>query len=412
MDLQQFLNTSYTAFHTVDNVCRLLTQNGFTQLTLGDKWSISRNGKYFVTRNGSSVIAFTVGQRNAFNIVESHTDSPSFKVKGDKLIVGDVVRLNTEKYGGGLLYTYFDRPLKVAGRLLVETANGVEARLVTSDYNVVIPSLAIHLNRGVNDGFSVNTQVDTLPLFSQQGNNLYATLTSDKVLDADLHVVPATEAFASGADNEFLSSARLDNLTSVYTSVNALISAKPSAIAVAACLDNEEVGSGTRQGAPSFIEQTLNAICSALNLSESECLAATENGMALSVDNGHARHPAHCEKSDPTSYAVMGGGVTIKHHVNYATDGLTSAIVKRLLSQAGVKYQDLYNRSDATCGSTLGLVTSRQLGIKTCDIGIAQLAMHSACETCAQADIAAMQQCLTKFLSANISGTEQQIIIE
>lgn len=412
MQLHQFLNTSYTAFHTAANVCNMLSANGFTQLTLGDKWAVKRSGKYFVTRNGSSVIAFVVGVNNVFNIAESHTDSPSFKVKGDKVIVGDVMRLNTEKYGGGLLYTYFDRPLKIAGRLLTETDTGVQTQLVASQYNVVIPSLAIHLNRGVNDGFAVNTQVDTLPLFSMSKKDLYSTLTDKKVLDADLYAVPATEVFNSGADNEFLSSARLDNLTSVYTSVSALIAAKPSSIAVVACLDNEEVGSGTRQGSPSFIEQTLNAICCALNLDPTETLYARENGMVLSVDNGHARHPAHGEKADPVAYAVMGGGVTIKHHVNYATDGLTSAVLKRLLSAKGVKYQDLYNRSDASCGTTLGLSTSRQLGMKVCDIGIAQLAMHSACETCAVEDINSMQKCLQAFLSADISGTEQQIIVK
>lgn len=412
MELKKFLNTCYTAFHTTANVCELLKANKFTQLTLGDNWKIERGGKYFVTRNGSSVIAFVVGQNNAFNIAESHTDSPSFKVKGNGVLAGDVMRLNTEKYGGGLLYTYFDRPLKVAGRMLIETANGVESKLVVSDYNVVIPSLAIHQNRGVNDGFAVNPQVDTLPLFSQDKQDVYATLTDSKVLDADLYVVPSTEAFYSGVDQEFLSSARLDNLTSVYTSVQALMSAKPSGIAVVACLDNEEIGSGTRQGAPSFIEQVLNSVCCGLKLSENERIAAYENGMVLSVDNGHARHPAHGEKSDSVTYAVMGGGVTIKHHVNYATDGLSSAILKKLLSDNGVKFQDLYNRSDMSCGSTLGLVTSRQLGMKVCDIGIAQLAMHSACETCAVQDVDTMYECIKAFLSASLVGNDQQITIK
>lgn len=412
MNLQQFLNSSYTAFHTTANVCNMLSDKGFKQLTLGDKWNLQRGGKYYVTRNGSSVIAFAVGEHNVFNIVESHTDSPSFKVKGDKLILNDVARLNTEKYGGGLLYTYFDRPLKVAGRMLVETANGVEHKLVASKYNVVIPSLAIHQNRSANDGFAINPQNDTLPLFAMENKDLYATLTDGKVLDADLYVVPATEAFTSGANDEFICSARLDNLTSVYTSVNALLTAKPSSIAVVACLDNEEIGSGTRQGSPSFIEQTLNAICVGLSLDQSAALSARENGMVLSVDNGHARHPAHAEKADPASYAVMSGGVTIKHHVNYATDGLSSAILKKLLSDNGVKYQDLYNRSDMSCGSTLGLVTSRQLGMKVCDIGVAQLAMHSACETCLLEDVKAMQQCLNLFLAATLRNNGNETVIK
>lgn len=411
MNIQQFLNSSYTAFHATANVCAMLNENGFAEIKLGDKLTIKRGGKYYVTRNGSSVIAFVIGPKNIFNIVGSHTDSPSFKVKGDKVLMGDVARLNTEKYGGGLLYTYFDRPMKIAGRLLVETENGVESKLVTSGYNVVIPSLAIHQNRGANDGFAINAQNDTLPLWSFDNKEVHSSLTDGKVLDADLYVVPATEAFVSGVNNEFLSSARLDNLTSVYTSVRGLINCKPSSIAVVACLDNEEIGSGTRQGNPSFIDQVLNAIGVSLNWSQADMLSARENGMVLSVDNGHARHPAHSEKADPVSYAVMGGGVTIKHHVNYATDGLTSAIVKKLLIANGVKYQDLYNRSDMSCGTTLGLATSRQLGMKVCDIGIAQLAMHSACETCAQIDVQSMQSCLNAFLSANIVAADQCVTI-
>lgn len=411
MTLHQFLNESYTAFHTTANVVKILKENGFSELTLGEKLSIKRGGKYYVTRNGSSVIAFVVGNNNVFNIIASHTDSPSFKIKGNKVVQSDIARLSTEKYGGALLYAYYDRPMKVAGRLLVETANGVDSKLVVSDYNVVIPSLAIHQNRGVNDNFAVNPQGDTFPLFASSAADVYSSLTDGKVLDADLYVVPAIQAFNSGVKNEFLCSARLDNLTSVYTSVQGLIGCNPSSIAVIACLDNEEIGSGTRQGNPSFIDQTLNALCDGLGLNNAEKLAARENGIMLSVDNGQARHPAFPQKSDPETYAVLGGGVTIKHHVNYATDGLTAAIVKKLLKDNGIEYQDLYNRSDMSCGSTLGLAASRILGIKTCDIGIAQLAMHSACETCAVKDIEAMQKCLKAFLSASINACEKSVTV-
>lgn len=412
MNLQQFLNESYTAFHAVANTRNLLQANGFKELTLGENVKLERGGKYFVTRNGSSVIAFTIGNNNVFNIVASHTDSPSFKVKGSKVVMSDVARLSTEKYGGALLYTYFDRPMKVAGRIVVETPDGVESRLVVSDYNVVIPSLAIHQNRTANESFAVNPQGDTFPLFAGSQSDLYASLTKSKVLDADLYVVPAEQAFLSGVNNEFLCSARLDNLTSVYTSVQALINGKPNSIAVVACLDNEEIGSNTRQGYPGFIEQTLNAICHGLGLSKTESIYARENGVALSADNGQARHPAFPQKSDSETYAVLGGGVTIKHHVNYATDGLTSAVVKKLLTDNNVKHQDLYNRSDMNCGSTMGLALSRIVGIKTCDIGIAQLAMHSACETCAMSDVTAMQECLTAFLSADIKASDNNVTIK
>ena len=390
---------------------KILQANGFEELVADGKtgkWNIKRGGKYFVTRNGSSVIAFAVGKNNVFNVCESHTDSPSFKLKGAKLIESEgLKRLNTEKYGGGLLYSYLDRPLKIAGRVIVETKTGVAQKLVASNYNVVIPSLAIHHNPTANDSLSLNPQVDTLPLFAQSESDLFATLVDGKVLDADLYVVPCEQAFTSGVNGEFLSSPRIDNLTSVYTSVNALVNAKPRGIAVVACLDNEEVGSATRQGSPNFLNQVLDAIGEGLGMTNAENLAARENGMALSVDNGHAVHPAHPEKSDLTNKVHLNGGVVIKHHTNYATDGLTSAALKRLLDMAGVAYQDYYNRSDVRCGTTLGLATANRTGMKVCDVGLAQLAMHSACETCGSSDVETMCKCLTAFLSAEISGTEE-----
>ncbi|MCM1289541.1 MAG: M18 family aminopeptidase [Corallococcus sp.] len=403
MDILEFLDTSYTAFHTVKNVCGILDAHGFAPLTLGERWRLSEGGKYYVTQNGSSVAAFCIGKNKTYNICESHTDSPAFKVKGASVAVnGGVVRLNTEKYGGGLLYSFFDRPLKVCGRLLVETANGAEQRLVASGYDVVIPSLAIHHNPSANESFSVNLQSDALPLFSLSEQDLYKTFTDKKVLDSDLYVVPATPAFYAGVNKEFLCSPRLDNLTSVYASVTALCNASPKDIAVVACLDNEEVGSGTRQGSPDFVDRVLCQIESALSLSVEQAIAARENGAALSVDNGHAAHPAHAEKNDPYIQVKLNGGVVVKHHPNYATDGLSAALFKSVVSDK-VPVQDYYNRSDVRCGSTLGLVTSRRLGIKTCDIGLAQLAMHSACETVGADDIDRMQQALTLFLSANIS---------
>lgn len=412
MELLNFLNTSYTAYHTTDNVCKYLLKQGFKKLVMGEFWKLETGGKYFVSRNGSSVIAFKIGKKHSFNICESHTDSPSLKIKGDKLVSGDIIRLNTETYGGGLLYTYLDRPLKIAGRVVVQTANGVEQRLVTSKYNVVIPSLAIHHNPSANDSLSLNIQRDMLPLFAQTDTELYKTLSDGNVLDADLYVVPATEAFYSGANGEFLSSARLDNLTSVYSSVRALAESKEKCISVAACLDNEEIGSGTRQGAPSFIEQVIESIAQALNMTEIDIINAKENGMVLSVDNGHAAHPSHLEKADIINKTLLNCGIVIKHHVNYATDGLSSAIFKKLLSNFGILYQDYYNRSDVRCGSTLGLATSRQLGMKTCDIGIAELAMHSACETCGAKDIDIMTAGLKAFLSADIDGTESEVVIK
>lgn len=405
MTINQFLDTSYTAFHTVANAEAMLAEHGFTKLTLGKDFAIKRGGKYYVTRNDSGIIAFVAGQNNVFNIVESHTDSPSFKVKGNSVTEGNgVVRVNTEKYGGGLLYTYFDRPMKIAGRLLCQTENGLQTKLAVSDYNVVIPSLCIHHNRNANDGFAVNAQVDTLPLLGLTGSDIYSTLTDEKVIDGDLFVVPVTPAFAAGTHNELLCSPRIDNLTSVYSGLSALIVAEPHDIAVCACLDNEEIGSGTRQGSPNWLEQVLCAISDALGLTETQAFAARENGFVLSADNGHAVHPAHPEKSDPYTKAYMGKGVMIKHHVNYSTDGLSSALFKHIASLADVPVQDYYNNSAVSCGSTLGLVTSRTLGMKTCDIGLAQLAMHSACETVALCDVEHMKAALLTFFNVTLDG--------
>lgn len=405
MTINQFLDTSYTAFHTVANAEAMLAEHGFTKLTLGKDFAIKRGGRYYVTRNDSGIIAFVAGQNNVFNIVESHTDSPSFKVKGNSVTEGNgVVRVNTEKYGGGLLYTYFDRPMKIAGRLLCRTENGLKTKLAVSDYNVVIPSLCIHHNRNANDGFAVNAQVDTLPLLGLTGSDIYSTLTDEKVIDGDLFVVPVTPAFAAGTHNELLCSPRIDNLTSVYSGLSALIAAEPRDIAVCACLDNEEIGSGTRQGSPNWLEQVLCAICDALGLTETQAFAARENGFVLSADNGHAVHPAHPEKSDPYTKAYMGKGVMIKHHVNYSTDGLSSALFKHIASLADVPVQDYYNNSAVSCGSTLGLVTSRTLGMKTCDIGLAQLAMHSACETVALCDVEHMKAALLTFFNVTLDG--------
>ncbi len=405
MTINQFLDTSYTAFHTVANAEAMLAEHGFTKLTLGKDFAIKRGGRYYVTRNDSGIIAFVAGQNNVFNIVESHTDSPSFKVKGNSVTEGNgVVRVNTEKYGGGLLYTYFDRPMKIAGRLLCQTENGLQTKLAVSDYNVVIPSLCIHHNRNANDGFAVNAQVDTLPLLGLTGSDIYSTLTDEKVIDGDLFVVPVTPAFAAGTHNELLCSPRIDNLTSVYSGLSALIAAEPHDIAVCACLDNEEIGSGTRQGSPNWLEQVLCAICDALGLTETQAFAARENGFVLSADNGHAVHPAHPEKSDPYTKAYMGKGVMIKHHVNYSTDGLSSALFKHIASLADVPVQDYYNNSAVSCGSTLGLVTSRTLGMKTCDIGLAQLAMHSACETVALCDVEHMKAALLTFFNVTLDG--------
>lgn len=410
MDIKQFLDSGYTAFHVVDNVCAMLEEAGFCRL--GSNWQLQRGGKYYTTQNGSSVVAFRIGQKDLFNIVESHTDSPSFKVKEGLLASGSVYRLNTERYGGGLVYTFLDRPLKLAGRVLQEKDGALVAKTVTSAHNFVIPSLAIHHNPKANEGISFNLQKETLPLFSQGQASVQEALQCGPFVDADLFVVPATPAFFAGAEEEFLCSPRLDNLTSVFASVQALVQCQPQNIALVACLDNEEIGSGTLQGSPEFLRQTVAKIQQSLGFSVQQCAASTQQGMVLSADNGHALHPNYPEKSDPVSHAVLNGGIVVKHHSNYATDGKTAAIFKLLMQKHNVPTQDSYNRSDVRCGSTLGLATARTLQMCTCDIGLAQLAMHSACETVGAKDIAAMQKAMQVFLSAAVCVGEDKCTVE
>lgn len=400
MNINEFLKTSYTAYHTTANVCEFLTQNGYSELSLGKQWDVKHGGKYFVTCNGSSVIAFNVGNKNVFSVAVSHTDSPAFKLKGNSSAVSEkLCRLNTEKYGGGILYTYFDRPLKIAGRVFVKTGSTVECKLVASDFNVVIPSLCIHHNPTVNDGMAMNAQNDTLPVVGIGQTDFYSALCPNSdVLDGDLYVVPAAEPFTAGANNELLCSPRIDNLTSVFASVNALVNSHSDNVCFCACFDNEEIGSSTRQGGNSaLLASVMDLVAESLGLTAFEKASAKENGFVLSIDNGHAVHPAHPEKSDPQCKVYMGEGIVVKHHVNYATDGCSSAIFKNILQNNGIAYQDYYNRSDLRCGSTIGSMAACHLTMKTADIGLAQLAMHSACETIAKADVETMEKGVKAF---------------
>lgn len=413
MNICSFLNNSYTAYHAVKNSENFLLENGFSRLELQDKWAVKIGRKYYVVKNGSALIAFTVGENFAFNIAASHTDSPCLHIKGKELIPSlEGARLNVEVYGGLILYSLLDTPLKIAGRIVVKEDNKLVSKLVESDYNVVIPSLAIHHNPTVNNGMAISVQKDMLPLLGDV-EDFYKTLTDDKVVDADLYVVPAQTPFRSGVNNEYLSSPRIDNLTSVYTSLQALATSTPQNIAIVACFDNEEIGNRTKQGAASsLLQNVLDKITLALGKDHEDFISACENGFLLSIDNAHALHPSFPEKMDIKERVYMNKGIVIKHHVNYSTDGLSSAILKTLLDKNNVEWQDYYNNSDQRCGSTLGLAISTDLSMKACDIGLAQLAMHSGIETVGTNDIDKMQACVQAFLNSNICDKLDSVNIE
>lgn len=421
--LIDFLQNTPTAYHASENVKELLLSRGFHELKETEDWDIQAGGKYFVLRGGSAVIAFTVGDMDefAYKIAASHTDSPALKLKENPLSKsGPYALLNMEKYGGGIWYSFFDRPLKLAGRVVKKEGAALKEENVLSPFTLTIPSVAIHQNRNANEGFSVNAQVDLQPLIGLSGEDLtneslVEKIAGENVLAYDLFLVNADMPYTFGVNDEFLASPRIDNLANVLASIEALTSGgERSGISVAACLDNEEIGSRSPQGADSdFLENTLRRIAYALRFDDNEYYKALASSFLLSVDNAHAVHPNHPEKSDTTNKVVLGKGVVIKSHANkaYITDATSAAIVKTIFDNADVAYQTFFNRSDVASGSTLGSIAQSHTGIPGADIGIAQLAMHSTCECFAKADYLSMIEGISAFYGSTIIRNEDGIII-
>ncbi len=416
--LLDFLNTSYTAYHAIQNAESLLKANGFSLLKEQEPWALNQGGKYYVKRNGSALIAFTLSKDNSyFKIVVSHTDSPALKLKQDTLVQKDGYQtLSVEVYGGGIWYSFFDRPLRIAGRVLVETENGAKEEVVLSSYQVTIPSVAIHQNRKVNDKFAIDQQVDLQPLLSlSEGEDYLSSLSDGKILSYDLYCVNAQSAYAFGVNDEFIAAPRVDNLTSVYSSLTSLLKSEQNCgINVVAAFDNEEVGSHTYQGAGSdFLQTTLRRISLALNKTESEHLQALSASFMVSLDNAHAVHPNHPEKSDPYAKTKMGNGIVIKTTAKkaYVTDGLSSAIINRIFDLANVPHQTFFNRSGALGGSTLGAISLSQVGVLSVDIGLAQLAMHSSVECFAKKDYLSLFDGLTAFYNSAIRFDENSFTV-
>jgi len=406
--LIEYLNKSKTAYQAVEEAAGLLIAAGFTELSESKQWNLNKNGKYFVIRDGSALIAVKTGnlKNYSYNIAASHTDSPCFKIKQNPEIkTENYMKLNVERYGGGLYYTWLDRPLTVAGRIVVADGEKIKSVPYVSDKNFVIPSVAIHFNRNANDGIKFNPQTDLCPISSLFGekqfeSELEKAAGGKEVIDADLFIVNNENAFFSGFNNEFLSSSRIDNLTSAYSSVEAIISAKPKCIDIAFLADNEEVGSGTKQGAGSkFLYDVIERINSSFGKNEEDLKIALSSSFMLSCDNAHATHPNHPELSDPTNKVLMNNGIVIKHHANqnYTTDAVSSSLIKSVLKKANVQYQDFFMRSDLPCGGTLGTISSRQLSVRSADIGIAQLAMHSNTETFGVKDFGFMLEGVKAF---------------
>ena len=419
--LKEFLQYSYTAYHAVANAKAFLTEHGFSPLKEAEDWDVEEGGKYYVERNGCALIAFTVGNLDqfSFKIAAAHVDFPALKIKENPVMsTENYEKLNVEGYGGGLWYSFLDRPLKVAGKIVFEENGKLKSEVVTSEYCVTIPSVAIHQNRTANDGFAINAQIDLPPLLSASGfgKDWLTKITDKTVVAKELFLTSAAEPYLFGVDNEFMASPRVDDLSGVYAILQALTShaASSNGICIGAFFDNEEIGSSTAQGAAGdFLENTLRRITYTLKLDENELYKALAGSMLISVDNAHGVHPNHPEKADPTNKAVLGGGVVIKHHAGkaYTTDALSSAVMQTVCNRAGVKHQTFFNRSDVRSGSTLGVLSQSRVSMPAVDIGMAQLAMHSACETFSLTDFEELQTALTAFFSSNITIDDDEILL-
>ena len=416
----RFIEQSPSAFHAVKTLCAMLDAQGFAPLSETQAWQLAPGGKYYVTRNGSSVIAFAVPETGFahFQIVSSHSDSPTFKLKHiceDEAVGGSYLRLNVERYGGMIMSSWFDRPLSIAGRVLVREGDRLVTHLVDLNRDAaLIPNMPIHFNREVNDGYKYNAQVDLLPLYGGAGSKgmlkaeiaRAAGVAEDTIVAQDLFLYARTPGSVWGAQNEFFSCPRIDDLECAYTSAAAFLSAEAVGhINVLAVFDNEEVGSGSKQGADStFLTDVLARIGAALGAADSEIRAAIAGSFMASADNAHAVHPNHAEKYDAQNRTFMNGGVVIKHNANqkYTTDAVSCAVFSALCELAGVPVQHFANRSDMLGGSTLGNIANKHASMNTVDIGLAQLAMHSSYETAGCADVDSMVRALASLYTHNI----------
>ena len=420
-ELCAFLDASHSQYHARAYLTAILDKEGYTALKESEKWELVPGGKYYVTRGGSAVLAFRVpeGEALGFLISAAHTDRPAFKLKENGEIEGVCPRLAVERYGGQILAPWLDRPLSIAGRVLVQTERGAESRLLDIDRDLLlIPNVAIHMNRQVNDGYKWNPVTDVLPLLASPENKGQFTAMLEKeaggkILSHDLFLYIRQKASVWGLDESFLSSAALDDLECVWGCFRGfLASGTGRSIPLFAALDSEEVGSCSPQGAGStLLRQTVSRIAQALALDENRLLAQS---FLVSADNAHAQHPNHPELADSGNAPKLGGGIVIKFNANlrYCTDGLSAAVMRTVCHRAGVNSQNYYNRPDIPGGSTLGCISIGQVSVPTVDIGLAQLAMHSCYETAAVSDAIDLEKAMTVYFGSTLRRTEDSFTLE
>lgn len=411
-DFLKFIDSTPNAYSCVDNIKKKLIRNGFLELSEGEVWNnLFSNGKYFVVRNDSSLIAFKMIDKKdnvGFNITTSHSDSPSFSIKPNSDMYSDnYLKLNVGGYGAMINHSWLDRPLSIAGRVVSFDKGVYKKHIVDFDKDLlIIPSQAIHIDREVNIKNELNHQVDMLPVMALNDNKKLDDLIKDKIsdnglepekiCDYDLYLYNRDKAKIVGLNNEFILAPRLDDLASLYPALCSFIDVENNnSINVFCAFNNEEIGSLTQQGADSnFLIDVLTRISQASGI---DLLSSLSNSFVVSADNAHAVHPNAVTKSDPTNKVYLNSGVVIKHHTNYTTDALSSALFKGICDSADVPYQDFACRSDMKCGFTLGGVSLSHVSIDSIDIGLPQLAMHSANETMGVKDLSYMYDSLAEF---------------
>lgn len=421
-ELFSFIESSPTAFHAVDTMRRILDAEGYEQLLESEPWKLKESGRYYVIRGGTSLIAFRVSKAlfRGFQIMASHSDSPTFRIKEnpEMEVEGAYARLNVEKYGGMLCAPWFDRPLSVAGRLILKTDKGIVSKLVNVDRDLMmIPSLAIHMNRKANEEQKYNVQKELLPLYAMadaKGSFMEivaeaAGVQATDILGNDLYLYNRVKGSVWGANEEFISIGRLDDLQCAFASLKGfLASDNKENIPVHCVFDNEEVGSSTKQGAAStFLYDTLVRICESLGKTPAQYRQALASSFMVSADNAHAVHPNYAEKSCPTNRPVLNGGIVMKYSANqkYTTDGVSAAMFRMICERAEVPYQTFVNRSDMQGGSTLGNLSANQVAVNCVDIGLPQLAMHSPYETAGAKDTGYLIRAAKEFFESSVRET-------
>ena len=413
--LKSFLDGAKSVYHAVAQLKDRLEGEGYQYLSESAPWDVEAGGKYFLTRGGTALIAFRVPEDTpvGFMMSASHSDRPTFKLKENGELTGTYTRLATEKYGGMLMAPWLDRPLSLAGRVLVETEDGVESRLVDIDRDLLlIPNVAIHMNRKANDGYCFNPAVDTLPLLGGKDaagklQTLLEEAAGGKVLGHDLYLYVRQKASIWGLEEEFISSAALDDLECVWCCAEGFLNAEESSSVPVLCVfDSEEVGSSSLQGAASdLLENTLERLCRVMGWDKAQMLSQS---FMVSADNAHSIHPNHPELADANNAPVMNRGVVVKFNANqrYTTDGMSAAVFRKVCLKAEVPVQTYCNRADMPGGSTLGNISLSHVSVPSVDVGLAQLAMHSCYETAGVRDAEYLADAMQAFYSSTLQSQQ------